>query len=157
MSEKLCTLRTKGGGGGATPTIKDIIHDKVFNSGLPEIDTYTVLFNRVTVSEGKIVADTEAKKVYIYFDFTTSAFGSASDWSSVLQFTSASVPYFPILTANSRQNSTALITDDTSDVPTKQFAWGYATTNYPYRLLLTYGQTVGANEHYIVYGEYTYR
>lgn len=156
MAEKLASLKKKGGG--ATPTIKDIIYDKVFNSGLPEIDTYTVAFDRVTVTEGKIVADAVAKKIYIYFDITTKiAFGSASDWSSILQFTSASVPYFPMLTANSRQNSTELITDDSSDVPTKQFAWGYGITAYPYRLFLTYGQTVRANEHYILYSEYTYR
>ena len=158
MSETLCTLRTKGGGGGATPTIKDIIYDKVFNSGLPEISTYTVMGNRVTVTEGKVVADAVAHKVYIYFDFTTnSAFGSASDWAGIITFTSAITNYLPVFTTNSRANNISLVTDDSSDVPAKQFACGYCTTSYPYRLFLPYGATVNANEHYILYAEYTYK
>lgn len=139
-------------------TVKDFIHAKVFDSGLPEISTYTVYSNRVTVTEGKVVADTVTHKVYMYFDFTTnSAFGSASDYSSILQFTSATVNYTPVYATNSRANNISLVTDDSSDVPAKQFAWGYCTTSVPYRLFLPYGATVNANEHYIVYAEYTYK
>ena len=139
-------------------TVKDFIYDKVFNSGLPEISTYTVYNNRVTVSEGKIVADAVTHKVYMYFDFTTNvAIGSASDWASLLTFTSAIVNYTPVFTANSRANNIALITDDSSDIPTRQFCWGYGTSNYPYKLFMPYGSTVQANEHYIIYAEYTYK
>lgn len=139
-------------------TVKDFIHAKVFDSGLPEIDTYTVFSNRVTVTEGKVVADAVTHKVYIYFDFTTnSAFGSASDFATILQFTSATVNYTPVYATNTRANNIPLVTDDSSDVPAKQFAWGYCTTTYPYRLFLPYGATVNANEHYIVYAEYTYK
>lgn len=139
-------------------TVKDFIHAKVFDSGLPEIDTYTVYSNRVTVTEGKIVADAVTHKVYMYFDFTTnSAFGSASDWASILTFTSATVNYTPVYTTNSRATNVPLITDDSSDIPTRQFCWGYGTSSYPYKLFMPYGSTAQANEHYIVYAEYTYK
>lgn len=139
-------------------TVKDFIHAKVFDSGLPEIDTYTVYSNRATVTEGKVVADAVTHKVYMYFDFTTnSALGSASDWASILTFTSAITNYLPVFVTNSRANNIPLITDDLSDIPTKQFACGYGTSSYPYKLFLPYGSTAQANEHYIVYAEYTYK
>lgn len=139
-------------------TVKDFIHAKVFDSGLPEIDTYTVYSNRITVTEGKVVADAVTHKVYMYFDFTTnSAIGSASDWASILNFTSATVNYTPVYTTNSRATNIPLITDDSSDVPARQFCWGYGTSNYPYKLFMPYGSTAQANEHYIVYAEYTYK
>lgn len=155
MAEKLCELKKKGGGG-ATPTIKDIIYDKVFNSGLPEIGTYTST-SRATISEGKAVVDAVARKVYVYFDFTmTTTQTSTSAWDAIVTYTSAISSYLPIYTSNSRSNNLPMITDDSSDVPTARFAFGYGTSSYTYRLFSAYGTTYTAGDHYIIYTEYTY-
>ena len=155
MAETLCTLRTKGGGG-TTSTIKDIIYDKVFNSGLPEIDTWTTT-NRATITEGKVVADSVARKVYLYFDFTmTTTQSTTGSWNAIVTFTSAIQSYLPIYTAKSRQNNVSLITDDSSTNPSARFAFGYGTSSYTYRVFSAYGTTYNTSDHYIVYTEYTY-
>lgn len=138
-------------------TVKDFIYDKVFNSGLPEIGTYTQVTSRATISEGKAVVDAVARKVYVYFDFTMNTTQtSTSSWDVIAAYTSAISSYLPIYTSNSRSNNLPMITDDSSDVPTARFAFGYGTSNSAYRLFSAYGTTYTTGDHYIVYTEYTY-
>lgn len=155
MSEKLCTLRTKG----KVPsykTVKDFIHAKVFDSGLPEIGTYTA-HSRATISEGKAVVDAVARKVYVYFDFTmTTTQTSGTSWDVIAAYSSAIASYLPIYTTSSRQNNLPLITDDSSTNPSARFAFGYGTSNSSYRLFSAYGTTYTTGDHYIIYTEYTY-
>ena len=143
---------------GGANSIKNVIRDKALNGGFTEITTLTPFQSRVTLNEGKIVADTVNHIVYVYVDITTNtSFGSASDWASLFVLDSTMENYLPTFTGNSRQNVVPLITDETSAASTKAFFCGYGTSSYPYRLGMAYGQTVNSGERYILYTAYTYK
>ena len=160
-NQQLIPLRIAGvkkGSSGTGNTIKSAIYDKVFNGGFTEITTLTPFQSRITLNEGKIVADTVNHIVYVYVDVTTNtSFGSASDWSALFALDSTMANYLPVFTANNRQNIVPLITDETSAVSTKAFFCGYASQSSAYRLGMAYGQTANSGERYILYTAYTYK
>lgn len=143
---------------GGKGSMKDYIRDKVFNGGFTEITTLTPYSSRVTINEGKIVADTLNHVVYVYVDFTTATnFGGSSTWGSACSLTSGMLNYLPVFTTNSRQNPIPIFTDESSADKTKQFWLGYGSSSLPYGISLSYGSSVNSGERYILYTMYTYR
>ena len=142
---------------GGANSIKDAIRDKALNGGFTEITTLTPFQSRVTLNEGKIVADTVNHIVYVYVDVTTNtSLGSGSDWAALFALDSTMANYLPVFIANNRQNAVPLTTDETSAASTKAFFCGYVSTS-AYRLGMGYGQTVNSGERYILYTAYTYK
>lgn len=154
MSEVLTSLRKKGNG---ASSVRELIYDKVFNEGLPEITTLTPYANRVLITEGKIVADSVKHKVYAYVDMTISVPVSATNWVQLITLQNTISNYLPIYVSNSRNNNLPLITDDNSDKPTHQFFLGYGDSSNPYRLAGAYQQSTVQGDHFILYTEYTYK
>ena len=136
-------------------SLKDICRDKVLYGGYNEV-SYTIYSNRLTVNEGKLVVDTTNKAVYVYLDFTTlTSAGASNDWATLLSFSSELANYLPQYSASNRNNMVGLMTDTSSDDNINFFV-GYGSSNNPRTFGGTYGKVFSANEHYIVYGSWTY-
>ena len=148
-------------GGGGSSSLKDIIRDKVLNGGYTPICSFSAYQSRVTINEGGMVADTTNHRVYLYVDFTSNAnVGSASDYTSMILFDNISTNYYPVYDTSSRTNNMPLITDESSANPKRQFYFGYNTSSYSNRIVLSYGSGTNAvktNDHYILYATYTYK
>lgn len=148
---------TIGGKGSMT----DYIKNEVLNGGHTTICTLSPYNNRATLNSGGCVADKTNKIVYVYADFTINqSFNSPSDFVQMFSLTAATGEtvgnYFPKYISSSRNNPVPLLTDKNSDNSSISFGWGYFSSSYPNRLIMTYGQSVLQNERYIVCAAYTY-
>lgn len=146
---------------GGSSTIKDIIRDKVFNGGFTSICTLAPHLNRATLNEGGVVADTTNHKVYVYVDITINEnLGSSTDFIQLLSLNNISTNYYPKYNTSSRNNNVALMTDESSANPLRQFYFGYNAESYSNKITLSYGSgsnAIKTGERYILYTTYNYQ
>ena len=133
----------------------------MLNGGYTSICSLSAFQSRVTINEGGMVADTVNHRVYLYVDFTANAdVGSASDYAGLMLLNNISTDYYPKYSANNRNNTMPIITDETSANVLRQFYFGYNTSSYANRICLSYGSGANAirtGDRYIIYAAYTYQ
>lgn len=152
----LVKMETGASGGGGT--LKDIIRDKAFNGGYTEICTFSPYSSRCTINEAKAVADTVNHKVYVYIDIVNLyTYTTGAEWVQILTINNLSNQYLPVYASSDRNNAVPLITDDSSDNPLLQWAFGYSISTYGMRVYTGYGQKFNSGERYILYTVYSYK
>ena len=142
--------------GGGTTSLKDFYRDKVLNGTFDATVNWTINAGRMTVNEGGYIGvDTTNRQAYFYVDFINNVAGTSSDWRKLADFDSALSSYLPKLATSSRNVLLDMITDESSTQKINFFL-GYASSSNPRSFACSYGSLIAVNDHYIVYGSWTY-